>query len=117
MTPISYPFSDIGLFNLMMDESAVVPKGSHFVRPWTHDGCRNIISWRNRCAVAPIDYYYIDFGLSAQYHVGQNDALSLGKYRQVKNVPEHSDIVPYNPFKADVYQLGYTILKVIQVRI
>jgi hypothetical protein len=35
---------------------------------------------------------------------------------QVKTVPELSNLVPYNPFKTDVYQLGYTFLEVIQVR-
>jgi len=42
-------------------------------------------------------------------------ALALGTLGQVKTVPELSDEVPYNPFKADVYQLGHTLLEVIKV--
>jgi hypothetical protein len=30
-------------------------------------------------------------------------------------VPKLSDTIPYNPFKVDVYQLGYTILEVVSV--
>jgi hypothetical protein len=65
--------------------------------------------------VAPVDYYYIDFGLSSWHPNSQDDAVSLGVIGQVKTVPKLSDTVPYNPFKVDIYQLGYTILEVIQV--
>lgn len=99
----------------MMDESRVVPKGSHFGRPYSHDGCGFNLTWRHRCSVAPVDYYYIDFGLSAWYPDGKEDALRIGVVGQVKSVPELSATVPYNHFKVDIYQLGYTILEVIEV--
>ena len=63
-----------------------------------------------------VHYHYIDFGLSANYANGGRDALAIGMSGQVKTVPELSNVVPYNPFKTDVYQLGYTLLEVIQVR-
>lgn len=108
--------SDIGLLNLMMDESAVIPGGTHFCRPWTHDGQQHIHTWCKRCIVASVNYYYIDFGLSS-CHPGESlhNAVALGSLGQVKTVPELSDTVAYNPYKADVYQLGYTFLEVIQV--
>jgi hypothetical protein len=110
------PSSDIGLLNLMIDESSVLAKSSHFCRPWTHDGINHrITSWRDRCTVE-VQYHYIDFGLSANYAEGDRDALATGMSGQVKTVPELSNLVPYNPFKADVYQLGHTLLEVIQVR-
>jgi serine/threonine protein kinase len=108
-----WPLSDIGPSNLMMDESTVVPRGSHFCQPWTHDG-KESLTWRNRCTVPLVQYYYIDFGLSTWHQIGHN-AVVLGRYGQVKTVPELSDTSPYNPFKADVYQLGCTLLEVIQV--
>ncbi|KAK7063709.1 kinase domain-containing protein [Favolaschia claudopus] len=55
---------DIAPQNLMMDESRVVPAGSHFRKPRSHTGIPGIFSWRNRCSVGPVEYYYIDFGLS-----------------------------------------------------
>ena len=101
----------------MMDESRVVPKGSHFGCPWSHDGSGYNLTWRHRCSVSPVDYYYIDFGLSSWYPGGKETATSIGAVGQVKSVPELSDTVPYNPFQVDIYQLGYTILEVAEVGI
>jgi hypothetical protein len=100
----------------MMDESRVIPKGSHFGRPDGHDGGFVNLTWRHRCSVAPVDYYYIDFGLSGWYPRGKKTAARRGVVGQVKTVPELSDTVPYNPFEVDIYQLGHTILQVIEVR-
>ena len=100
-----------------MDESRVIPKGSHFGRPDSHDGSGYNLTWLHRCSVAPVDYYYIDFGLSAWYPRGKETARNIGVVGQVKTVPELSDTVPYNPFQVDIYQLGHTILKVIEVGI
>ncbi|KIM88362.1 hypothetical protein PILCRDRAFT_255096 [Piloderma croceum F 1598] len=104
---------DVGLLNLMMDETRVVPKRSHFVRPYSHDGTDYNLTWHHRCRVAPVDYYYIDFGLSGWYPYGHDSALAIGVCGQIKTVPELSDMIPYNPFKVDIYQLGYTILEVV----
>jgi glucose/arabinose dehydrogenase len=49
----------------MMDETHVVPKGSHFGWPESHDGTHYNLTWQHRCTVAPVDYYYIDLGLSS----------------------------------------------------
>ncbi|KDQ18329.1 hypothetical protein BOTBODRAFT_28743 [Botryobasidium botryosum FD-172 SS1] len=106
---------DIGLLNLMMDESVVMLKASHFCRPWTHDGCHGILEWRNRCSSRLVDYYYIDFDLSTWYPGGQKGAVALGKFGQVKTVPELSDTIPYDPFKVDIYQLGYTLAEVVMM--
>jgi hypothetical protein len=99
----------------MMDESRVIPKGSHFGRPDGHDGGFVNLTWRHRCSVAPVDYYYIDFGLSGWYPMGKKTAARRGVVGQVKTVPELSDTVPYNPFEVDIYQLGHTILQVAEV--
>jgi hypothetical protein len=39
----------------------------------------------------------------------------MGVCGQIKTVPELSDTIPYNPFKVDIYQMGYTILEVVSV--
>jgi hypothetical protein len=101
----------------MMDESRVIPKGSHFAINDSHDGRAFNLTWRHRCSVAPVDYYYIDFGLSGWFPDGKETAARLGVVGQVKKVPELSDTIPYNPFEVDIYQLGYTVLEVIKVGI
>jgi hypothetical protein len=111
--PLTPTISDVGLLNLMMDETRVVPKGSHFARPWSHDGTEYNLTWHHRCRVA--HYHYIDFGLSGWYPYGHDSALAMGVCGQVKTVPELSDTIPYNPFKVDIYQMGYTILEVVFV--
>ncbi|KAJ7450258.1 kinase-like domain-containing protein [Mycena galericulata] len=104
---------DIAPQNMMMDESKVVPKGSHFVDPRTHTGFHNLFSWNERCSVGPVDYYYIDFGLSLRFPDGKDSARHLGTLRTFPTIPELSQTVPYNPFKVDVFQLGLTIHKLI----
>ncbi|KAF8217735.1 kinase-like domain-containing protein [Mycena galopus ATCC 62051] len=105
---------DIAPKNLMMDESRVVPRGSHFCYPKTHDGYRGSFAWENRCSVGPVDYYYIDFGLSMYYPKGRDTALTTGTLRNFRTIPELSETVPYNPFKVDVFQLGLTMANVIK---
>jgi len=104
---------DACLFNLMMDETRVVPRGSHFVRPCGHDGVNRNLTWRHRCTVAPVRYYYIDFGLSTWFPNGKESANATGVVGQIKDVPDFS-ASSYNPFKVDIYQLGRTILDVIK---
>ncbi|KAF8206232.1 kinase-like domain-containing protein [Mycena galopus ATCC 62051] len=106
---------DIAPKNLMMDETRAVPRGSHFSYPKTHDGYRGVFAWENRCSVGPVDYYYIDFGLSRHYPKGKDTALTMGTLRTFPTIPELSETVPYNPFKVDVFQLGLTMANVIKV--
>ena len=47
-------FSDACLFNLLMDESRVIPKGSHFGRTDSHDGSAFNLTWQHRCSSASI---------------------------------------------------------------
>jgi hypothetical protein len=100
---------------MMVDESQVVPKGSHFVFPVSHDEINYNLCWRHRCTVTPVDYFYIDFGLSMWHQDGHENATAIGVIGQLKDIPELSATVPYNPFKLDICQLGRTILEVIEV--
>ncbi|KAJ7080930.1 hypothetical protein B0H15DRAFT_474123 [Mycena belliarum] len=105
---------DAAIQNIIMDETRVVPKGSHFLAERTHSGHSRLFSWKNRCSVAPVNYYYIDFGLTFHFPAGVNDATMVGYYGSWrKPIPELSATVPYNPFKVDVCRLGLTILRVI----
>lgn len=98
-----------------MDESRVVPKGSHFARPDSHNGTWPNLTWRYRCKVAPVEYYYIDFGLASWWPGGKGIAHRRGVCGQYKDAPELSHTVDYNPFPLDIYQLGKTILEVSRV--
>jgi hypothetical protein len=92
-----------------LDERHFIPKGSHF-----GDGSAFNLTWRDRCSVAPVNYYYVDCGLSASYPHGKKAAINIGVVDQVKSVPEQSDSIPYDLFQVDIYHLWYTILKVIE---
>ncbi|KAJ7512950.1 kinase-like domain-containing protein [Mycena galericulata] len=104
---------DIAPQNMVMDESRVVPKGSHFSDDRTHTGFFRLFSWNDRCTVGPVDYYYIDFGLSLFFPDGKDTARYLATLRTFPNIPELSQTVPYNPFPVDIFQLGLAMHKVI----
>ncbi|KAJ6463415.1 kinase-like domain-containing protein, partial [Mycena sanguinolenta] len=105
---------DIAPQNMVMDESRVIPRGSHFALPHTHMGAHDqLFSWKNRCTVGPVAYHYIDFGLSLYYQDGKNTAQWTGTLRTFRNIPELSLTVPYNPFMVDICQLGLTIEKLV----
>ncbi|RDB27934.1 hypothetical protein Hypma_002169 [Hypsizygus marmoreus] len=108
---------DACYFNLMMDASKLIPKGFHYIKPYTHDGVTfdYKMEWRERWAVKPNHYYFIDFGLSSRYPANVKNIKDTGIIGQDKSVPECSLTVPYNPFKMDVYQLGNAMLDVIKV--
>jgi hypothetical protein len=101
----------------MMDTSKVIPKGFHFAFWRSHDGVvTKRFEWRERWSVRPIQYYFIDFGLSCHYPAGLTNIRDLGIFGQDKTVPERSLTVPYDPFKLDIYQLGNVIIQVAEVR-
>ncbi|RDB18621.1 hypothetical protein Hypma_014748 [Hypsizygus marmoreus] len=104
---------DACLLNLMMDASKTIPRGFHFARWHSHDGLTFDFDWYDRWLVRPVQYYFIDFGLSHQYPPGLKNILDDGIFGQDRTVPEMSITVPYDPFKADVYQLGNVFLEII----
>ncbi|KAJ7026151.1 kinase-like domain-containing protein [Mycena alexandri] len=104
---------DIAPQNMVMDESRVVPNGSHFSKPRTHTGFHGLFAWNNRCTVLPVNYYFIDFGLSLYFPNGRDTALHCETLRTFPDIPELSDKVSYNPFMVDIFQLGLTVHKLI----
>ncbi|EDR00411.1 uncharacterized protein LACBIDRAFT_334177 [Laccaria bicolor S238N-H82] len=104
--------SDACWFNPIMETSRVIPAGFHFGDWRTVDGVRPII-WRDRWSVRPVKYFFIDFDLSLRYS-SKNNCHEIGQIGQDRLVPEMSTPeIPYDPFKADIYQLGKVILKII----
>ncbi|KAF8515661.1 hypothetical protein JB92DRAFT_3154658, partial [Gautieria morchelliformis] len=56
--------------------------------------------------MAPVDYFFVDFGLSSHFASFEERHLVTGPAGQNKTVPELSYEVPYDPFKVDNYHLG-----------
>lgn len=99
----------------MMDATKIIPKGFHPQRPYTTTGISADLSWNKRSSVAPIDYFIIDYGLTMWFRDPHARNSALGVCGQDKTVPELSAIVPYDPFKVDIYQLGGVIKTLIEV--
>ncbi|KAG7441308.1 kinase-like protein [Guyanagaster necrorhizus] len=105
---------DISVNNILMDHRRVMPKGYHFGLKRSHDGVEWSLPTELRCRVGPVDYYYIDFEFSECFPEGREKALVSGIVGQ--RVPEmkNSQDVLYNPFKADVYQLGIAMMNIFE---
>jgi len=102
----------------MMDSSRLIPSGFHHAARRTYNGITSAganLTYRKRLDVAPVDYFFIDFGLSTRFRSSEDRALVTGKFGQNKTVPELSVTVPYDPFKVDIYQLGGVIQELVEV--
>ena len=99
----------------MVDHSKMVPRGTHFCRPSSHDGLTEGLEWKPRWSVRPVQYYFIDFGISSRCPTRETKVL--GVMSQNKTVPELSESVAYSPFPVDVYQMGAVLRKCIEVSV
>ena len=100
-----------------MDARRLIPKGFHFAAQSSHDPpfYRQRLKHTTRSAVAPVDYFFIDFGLSTSFARYGKRHLVIGKGGQNKTVPELSYEIPYDPFKVDIYQFGGVVQELIEV--
>ncbi|KAG5338875.1 hypothetical protein C0989_005751 [Termitomyces sp. Mn162] len=105
---------DACYMNLMMDPSKVVPRGFHQMKPWSHDGVNTQFESFERWSVSPVQYYFIDFGLSGYYPKGVEYETATGLCGQDRTVPELLVDKPYDAFKLDIYQLGNVIVEIIK---
>ncbi|KAJ7852693.1 hypothetical protein B0H14DRAFT_2354655, partial [Mycena olivaceomarginata] len=108
-------YSDIAPQNMVIEESRLIPKGSHWCSLDSHSGFPgDFFSWKNRCSLRPaVQYYYIDFGLSKHFPGGKESARITATLRTFPMIPELSLTVPYNPFYVDVFQLGLAMSRII----
>ena len=82
----------------MMDAFALYPQGFHPVQlAFAPDFKSYVKPWPR--LLAPVKYYYVDFGIAVKIPPGK-PALVLGRDGHDQEVPELSDEVPYDPFKA-----------------
>ncbi|KZV91159.1 hypothetical protein EXIGLDRAFT_102710 [Exidia glandulosa HHB12029] len=100
---------DICLNNTMMDATRLIPGGwSPFVtsRVFPDNSSTGQPLRVNSRSRVPVDYYYIDFGLSTRFPSFADRQLVVGDIAQNISVPELSKRVPYDPFALDVRMYG-----------
>ncbi|KAF8518172.1 kinase-like domain-containing protein [Gautieria morchelliformis] len=102
--------------NIVMDSSRLIPKGYHFTDQWSHTGVPSAegFTYTTRLAVAPVDYFFIDFGLSTRFASLEDRRLVTGMAARNKTVPELSYDIPYDPFKVDIYHLGGVFAELVE---
>ena len=88
----------------MMDGRLLYPQGHHPVRT------DHLPDGANEARPLPrsssnVRYYFIDFGLSRLFQEGES-TLVLGCTGRDKEIPELSNEVPYDAYRADVFALG-----------
>ncbi|EIW62126.1 uncharacterized protein TRAVEDRAFT_44958 [Trametes versicolor FP-101664 SS1] len=96
---------DCAYKNIMMDATAVFPKGFHPMAETTLPDLSGLAPFVRRIDV-PVKYYFIDFGISTQFAPDQHPRLVLGTDGLDDEVPELSNTVPYDPFKTDIFIIG-----------
>ncbi|KIJ23381.1 hypothetical protein M422DRAFT_39644 [Sphaerobolus stellatus SS14] len=104
---------DACFLNIMMDTSQLIPRGFHFANQNTHDGVnRGKFEFKYRRDVAPVPYYFIDFGLSSRFPSSEKRDYFTGRVGQDRTVPEFSDTIAWDPYKVDIYQLGGVLARI-----
>ncbi|KAF8520911.1 hypothetical protein BU17DRAFT_46124, partial [Hysterangium stoloniferum] len=102
--------------NIMMDATNLIPQGFHHADTRSHDGNRySEFNYKTRTSVAPVQYYFIDFGLSSRFSNFEDRRLVVGTGGQGRSVPELSSTVPYDPFSVDIYQVGGVIMELVEI--
>lgn len=89
----------------MMDAAALFPRGFHPVLQLSLPDISSDAPVLSRAAV-PINYYYIDFGISTRFAPDSPSKLVVGSWGLDWEPPELSETVPYDPFKLDVFLIG-----------
>ncbi|KAI0772833.1 kinase-like domain-containing protein [Trametes elegans] len=95
---------DIAALNIMMDGRPLYPNGHHPVNPGLSQDILVELTPRLRMDY-PVDYFYIDFGLSARF-APEDSPYVVGDVGRDAEVPELSFNKHYNACKADIYALG-----------
>ncbi|KIP02948.1 hypothetical protein PHLGIDRAFT_111478 [Phlebiopsis gigantea 11061_1 CR5-6] len=97
--------------NLMMDSSAIYPKGYHPVQlDYTPDFTARAPMIPRLGVWPPVKYYFVDYGISVRAPTGEQ-ALVIGDLGIDQEVPELSRTVLYDPFKVDVFIIGNVFKK------
>ncbi|EIW62129.1 uncharacterized protein TRAVEDRAFT_70311 [Trametes versicolor FP-101664 SS1] len=102
---VAHRRSDCAYGNVMMDVTAMYPKGYHPLHWEMLSDTVTPAPTLPRSSVL-VTYYFIDFGISTLFSPDDASKLVVGVKGLEGTVPELSETVPYDPFKTDVYILG-----------
>ncbi|KAF8672119.1 Protein kinase domain [Rhizoctonia solani] len=98
---------DIASPNILMDARPLYTEPFHpFFQTRALDGKRPLYPTYLR-SQKPVRYYFIDFGYGKQFKEGEEKKVIGWKARE--QTPEQAEGIPYDPFLADIYQLGAII--------
>ncbi|CAE7112436.1 unnamed protein product [Rhizoctonia solani] len=96
---------DIASANVMMDARPLYDEPFHpFLQAHSLD-TKRLIYPRYRRSEKKIRYYYIDLGYAKWFRDPNATRLVIGMNAR-ESAPEQADGDPYDPFMADIYQLG-----------
>ncbi|KAI0040981.1 hypothetical protein FA95DRAFT_1502042 [Auriscalpium vulgare] len=93
--------------NIMMDASAMFPKGFHPIsQSFLPDKSGGAPSYSRLSA--GVKYYFVDYGISSAFPLDSVPAsrLVVGRLGRDQEPPELSDTVPYDPFMVDIFVVG-----------
>lgn len=94
----------------MLDGTPLYPNGFHPARKNFRIDKLRPAKYVSRSSVPEVRYYITDFGLSSRFEPGKAGFVTV-LYCQDRDVPELSDIIPYDPFAVDIFTLGNVFKK------
>ncbi|KAL5513766.1 hypothetical protein ACEPAH_4167 [Sanghuangporus vaninii] len=104
MHKLNVAHRDCSKLNIMMDAERMYPKGFHpAMQVMDASGVKRAYPKRRRDA--SVRYYFIDFGISSKFEPEESRNV-LGTLCQDFEVPELSEMTPYDPFFTDIFILG-----------
>ena len=98
-------YRDCSLKNVLMDATRMYPLGFHPVDDIFLDDLTTLAPVIPRLEVG-VKYYFVDYGISSYFPAGSQRDLVLGIAGRDQDVPELSKVVPYDPFKVDIFTIG-----------
>ena len=89
-----------------MDGSKLYKRGWHPMNTWVAPNGKDELRLSCQRSEVEIKYYFIDFGLSTKFAPERHERLVTGGLGRTI-APEQKSGLPYDPFKLDMYYLGY----------
>ncbi|VDB85818.1 unnamed protein product [Peniophora sp. CBMAI 1063] len=99
---------DCSMPNILMDAESLFPRGFHPVHTSLLPDAKSP-AWPLTRSQIGVRYYYVDYGISSYFPVGQARQLVTGDLGRDQEVPELSENIPYDPFPVDVYTIGHLL--------
>lgn len=107
---------DISDLNIMLAGDSLYPDGFHPSLQNFTPSIETLARAKRRCDVQSVKYYFIDFELSTRFESNDGSKLVVGTSAAVRDIPELSYTVPYDPFAVDIYALGTVYGELFSVR-